>query len=217
MAAMKVLIADDHRLVRDGLRASLEGQDDFVVVGEAGDGNEAVLRARELKPDLVLMDLEMPGTSGIDACQEIRDILPDTKVLILTAASNRESVVGSLLAGAQGYLLKLSGEEDLLRSLRAIGRGETILDPAVAGMIAEGFTEFVKGENQREVEQLTPREKEALVLIGQGSTNKEIAAELVISEFTARNMVSNILGKLGLKNRAELVAWAFEHDIIPRG
>ncbi len=217
MAAMKVLIADDHRLVRDGLRASLEGQDDFVVVGEAGDGNEAVLRARELKPDLVLMDLEMPGTSGIDACQEIRDILPDTKVLILTAASNRESVVGSLLAGAQGYLLKLSGEEDLLRSLRVIGRGETILDPAVAGMIAEGFMEFVKGENQREVEQLTPREKEALVLIGQGSTNKEIAAELVISEFTARNMVSNILGKLGLKNRAELVAWAFEHDIIPRG
>jgi DNA-binding NarL/FixJ family response regulator len=118
------------------------------------------------------------------------------------------------VAGAQGYVLKAAGRDDLLRAIRAVGRGESILDPSVTSIVTQGFSRLVSREKQREVEQLTPREKEVLLLVTQGSTNREVAEKLVISEFTARNMVSNILGKLELRSRSELVRWAFEHGVM---
>ena len=212
MGPLRLMIVDDHRIVREGLRLALEIEEDIEVVGEAGEGKEAVQKAQELKPDLVLMDVVMPGMSGVDACQEIRNLLPETRVVMLTASGDEESVTASLVAGAHGYVLKAAGRDDLLRAIRAVAQGESTLDPSVTRLVTERFSQLVSLERQREVEQLTPREKEVLLLVAQGSTNKEVANDLNISEFTARNMVSNILGKLGLGNRSELVRWAIQHQ-----
>ncbi len=214
MKPLRVMIVDDHQIVREGMRMALEVEQDLEIVGEAGAGREAVEKARQLEPDLIIMDITMPGMSGIDACQEIRDILPKCRVIMLTASGDAESVTAALMAGAQGYVLKAAGREDLLRALRAVGRGEVILDPTVTRIVAEGFSRLVSRERQQEVEQLTAREKEVLVLVARGATNREVGDQLVISEFTARNMVSNMLGKLGLRSRSELVRWAFEHKIV---
>jgi len=214
MSPLRVMIVDDHRVVREGLHMALEIEEDIEVVGEAGEGREAVEKAQELKPDLILMDVMMPGMNGIDACQEIRELLPETRVVMLTASGDKESVTAALVAGAQGYVLKAASRDELLRALRAVGKGESILDPSVTRIVTEGFSRLVSRERAREVEQLTPREKEVLLLVTQGATNKEVAEGLVISEFTARNMVSNMLGKLGLSNRSELVRWAFEHELM---
>ena len=214
MSPMRVMIVDDHRVVREGLRMAIEIEEDIDVVGEAGEGREAVEKAQELKPDLVLMDVMMPVMNGIDACQEIRNLMPETRVVMLTASGDEESVTASLVAGAHGYVLKAAGRDELLRALRGVGRGESILDPAVTKIITDGFSSLVSKERQREVDQLTPREMEVLLLVSHGSTNREVADKLVISEFTARNMVSNILGKLGLRSRSELVRWAFEHQVM---
>ena len=216
MSPLRVMIVDDHRVVREGLRLALEIEEDLEVVGEAGEGKEAIDKAMELKPDLMLMDIMMPGMNGIDACQEIRNLLPQTKVVMLTAAGDAESVTSSLMAGAQGYILKAASRDDLLRALRAVGSGEYILDTSVTKVVTEGFSRLLSQERQREVEQLTHREKEVLLLVVQGATNREVAEKLVISEFTSRNMVSNILGKLGLRSRSELVRWAFEHGVVNR-
>jgi len=217
MKPLRIMIVDDHRMVREGLRMALEVEEDMEVVGEAGEGSEAVEKAQELKPDVILMDVMMPGMNGIDACQEIRNLLPQTGVVMLTASGDEESVTASLVAGAQGYVLKAAGRDELLRALRAVGKGESILDPSITKIVTEGFSRLVSQERQREIEQLTPREKEVLLQVAQGSTNREVASKLVISEFTARNMVSNILGKLELRSRSELVRWAFEHEVTRRG
>ncbi len=214
MKPLRVMIVDDHQIVREGMRMALEVEQDLEIVGEAGAGREALEKARQLEPDLIIMDITMPGMSGIDACQEIRDLLPECRVIMLTASGDEESVTAALMAGAQGYVLKAAGREDLLRALRAVGRGESILDPTVTRIVAEGFSRLVSRERQQEVEQLTAREKEVLVLVARGATNREVGDQLVISEFTARNMVSNMLGKLGLRSRSELVRWAFEHKIV---
>ncbi len=214
MTPLRVMIVDDHQIVREGMRMVLEVEQDLEIVGEAGAGREAIEKARQLEPDLIIMDITMPGMSGIDACQEIRDLLPECRVIMLTASGDEESVTAALMAGAQGYVLKAAGREDLLRALRAVGRGESILDPTVTRIVAEGFSRLVSRERQQEVEQLTAREKEVLILVARGATNREVGDVLVISEFTARNMVSNMLGKLGLRSRSELVRWAFEHKIV---
>ena len=214
MSILKLMIVDDHRVVREGLRMALEIEQDIEVVAEAGDGAEAVDKARRLRPDVVLMDVAMPGMNGIDACQEIKDHLPETGVVMLTASGDYESATASLVAGAQGYVLKAAGREDLLQAIRVVGRGESILDPSITKVVVEEFSRLVGNERQREVEQLTPREKEVLLEVAQGATNEEVAEKLVISEYTARNMVSNMLGKLGLRSRSELVRWAFERDMM---
>lgn len=214
MAKLRLMLVDDHRVVREGLRLALDIEDDIEVVAEAGDGAEAIATALEVKPDLVLMDVMMPGMSGIDACQEIKNSLPDTGVVMLTASGDQESVTASLVAGAQGYVLKAAGREELLKAIRTVGEGGSILDTSVTQIVIEGFSRLVNQEKERELEQLTNREKEVLMLVAQGATNREIAADLVISEYTARNIVSNILGKLQLGNRSELVRWAFEHGAV---
>lgn len=213
MGALRVMIVDDHRVVREGLRMALEVEEDIEVVAEAGDGSEAVAKAQDVRPDLILMDVAMPTMSGIDACHEIKDLLPDTRVVMLTASAAEESVTEALLAGAHGYVLKAAGRDDLLQAIRAVARGESILDPSVTKIVTERFSRLVGQEKQRELDLLTPREKEVLGLVADGATNKEVAGRLVISEYTARNTVSNILGKLGLRTRSELVRWALEHGL----
>ena len=213
MGALRVMIVDDHRVVREGLRMALEVEEDIEVVAEAGDGSEAVAKAQDVRPDLILMDVAMPTMSGIDACHEIKDLLPDTRVVMLTASAAEESVTEALLAGAHGYVLKATGRDDLLQAIRAVARGESILDPSVTKIVTERFSRLVGQEKQRELDLLTPREKEVLGLVADGATNKEVAGWLVISEYTARNTVSNILGKLGLRTRSELVRWALEHGL----
>lgn len=214
MSKLRILIADDHRMVREGLRMALEIEQDFEVVGEAGEGSEAVRLAKELNPDVVLMDVGMPGMNGIDACQEIRNFQSKIKVLMLTASDDAESVSASLVAGTQGYFLKIGGSEELVKAVRSVGNGQSILDPIITRTVTEGFARLVSRERQREVDQLTPREIDVLLLVAWGSTNREIGEKLVISEYTARNTVGNILGKLGLKNRSELVRWSYQHDLM---
>ena len=214
MSKLRILIADDHRMVREGLRMALEIEQDFEVVGEAGEGSEAVRLAKELNPDVVLMDVGMPGMNGIDACQEIRNFQSKIKVLMLTASDDAESVSASLVAGAQGYFLKIGGSEELVKAVRSVGNGQSILDPIITRTVTEGFARLVSRERQREVDKLTPREIDVLLLVARGSTNREIGEKLVISEYTARNTVGNILGKLGLKNRSELVRWSYQHDLM---
>lgn len=208
----KLMIVDDHEVLRMGLRAALEVEDDFAVVAEAGNGREAIDKARAHRPDIVLMDVRMDGIDGIEACREIRNELPDTRVLMLTSYAEEETVVAALLAGAAGYVLKNVARARLLEALRAVARGETLLDSKVArGVVEKLMAQQPKPEAQ---DYLTAREREVLALIAEGATNKQIAAQLVVSENTARNHVSHILGKLGFSRRSEAAAYAVKKGIV---
>ena len=214
MSALRVMIVDDHTMVREGLRMALEAEEDIRVVGEAGDGEQAIKLAQELRPDLVIMDVAMPGMTGIDACQEIRHLLPDTRVVMLTASGDREAVTASLLAGATGYVVEIAGAAELVRAVKAVGSGQVMLPSEMMSSVIDEWRRLLVDARQRDLEQLTRREREVLLLVAQGLTNREVAARLVISEYTARNMVGSVLAKLGLKNRSELVRWAFEHQVV---
>jgi DNA-binding NarL/FixJ family response regulator len=202
----RLMIVDDHEVVRMGLKAALEVEDDFTVVAEAGNGRDAIDRARAHQPDIVLMDVRMDGMDGIEACREIRNELPDTKVLMLTSFAEEETVVAAVLAGAAGYVLKNVARARLLEALRSVARGESLLDSKVTRSVLEKLVAGDGKKGERDV--LTEREREVLVLIADGATNKEIAAKLVVSENTARNHVSHILGKLGFSRRSEAAAYA---------
>lgn len=208
----RLMIVDDHEVVRMGLRAALEVEPDFAVVAEASTGKEAIERARAHQPDIVLMDVRMEGMDGIEACREIRSEFPDTRVLMLTSYAEEETVVAALLAGAAGYVLKNVGRARLLEALRAVAGGESLLDSKVTRGVLE---KLVAGKPKQEPDDdLTPREKEVLTLIAEGATNKEIAAKLVVSENTARNHVSHILGKLGFSRRSEAAAYAVRKGLV---
>jgi DNA-binding NarL/FixJ family response regulator len=201
----KLMIVDDHEVVRMGLRAALEIEDDFTVVAEASDGQQAIDRARVQKPDIILMDVRMDGMDGIEACREIRSEFPEIKVLMLTSFAEEETVVAALLAGAAGYVLKNVARSRLLESLRSVARGESLLDSAVTRNVLD---KLMTGKPKKDEDNLTDREREVLALIAEGATNKEIAAKLVVSENTARNHVSHILSKLGFSRRSEAAAYA---------
>lgn len=203
----RLMIVDDHEVVRMGLRAALEVEPDFTVVAEAGNGKEAVEKARAHQPDIVLMDVRMDGGhDGIAACREIRNELPATKVLMLTSFAEEETVVAAVVAGAAGYVLKNVARARLLEALRSVARGESLLDSKVTKSVLEKLI----GMHQQpgDDDELTAREREVLALIAEGATNKEIAAKLVVSENTARNHVSHILSKLGFSRRSEAAAYA---------
>jgi DNA-binding NarL/FixJ family response regulator len=207
------MIVDDHEVVRMGLRAALEVEPDFTVVTEAGNGQDAVDKARAHQPDIVLMDVRMDGMDGIEACREIRSELPQTKVLMLTSFAEEETVVAALLAGAAGYVLKNVARSRLLEALRSVARGESLLDSKVT----KGVLEKLVSQKQAAADEgpdLTARELEVLALISEGATNKEIAAKLVVSENTARNHVSHILSKLGFSRRSEAAAYAVKKGIV---
>jgi two-component system, NarL family, response regulator DevR len=215
MAAIKILVVDDHGIVREGLKMVLSLEADFAVVGEAASGKEAVDQALRLRPDVVLMDVLMDEVNGIDACRQIKSALPDIKVLMLTSHDAAQAVEASVLAGASGYLLKNGGREDLLKGIRAVAQGESLLSPRVTAQVLERFASLTRKERERENDLLSEQEKEVLVLVARGLTNRQIAAELIISENTVRNHLSHILDKLDLSRRSQVAAYAAQHGLLP--
>ncbi len=206
---LRVLIADDHPLFRDGLRGLLESVGDLEVTAEAATGETAVNMARELQPDVILMDLNMPGLDGIEATRRIVHDRPRANVLVVTMYEDNESVFAALRAGARGYLLKGSSQTETLRAIRAVANGEAIFGPGVAAMVMSYFS-AARPAAPLLFPELTEREREVLQLIGQGSTNEAIAEQLVLSLKTVRNHVANICGKLQVADRAQATIRARE-------
>lgn len=204
---IRILIAEDQRIVREGLMALLEDEAAVEIVGEAANGQEAVELFGQLRPDVVLMDLQMPLMDGPEATRRIRDLVPDARVLVLTTYATDEFIFKALRAGAQGYLLKDASTDELLSAIQAIYQGQTQLSPDVAARL-------VMGMNTGGPEPLTPRELEVLTLMGQGRSNSEIATTLAIAPRTAKVHVQNILSKLGAANRTEAVSIAVRQKLI---
>ena len=204
---LKVLIVDDHDIVRKGLVMLMSRQEDLQVVGEAGTAEEAVEKARDLYPDVVVLDIRLPDGSGIEACRDIRSLNPDIKVLMLTSYSDEEAVMGSIMAGASGYLLKEIRSQEIVEAIRRVGANQSLLDPAVT----EGVLERVRRGNDDDAwGRLTDQERRILELIAQGKTNKEISDEVNLSDKTVKNYVSNILGKLEVSRRSQAAAYVAE-------
>ncbi len=214
MDKIRVLIVDDHPLVRQGIASFIEAQDDLEVAGEATNGREAGEQVTKLKPDVVLMDLVMPELDGIAATREIKSRDPDVKILALTSLVNDEQVLPALQAGASGYLLKDIAAEQLMDAIRAAQRGETPLAPVVATKLVTSVR-ATRDEDAAKLETLSEREREVLGLLGQGLSNKEIAARLVISEKTVKFHVSSILSKLQLGDRTQAALYATKHGLVP--
>ncbi len=212
MDRITVLLVDDHPVVREGLTAMLETQPDMEVVGEAADGQEAVRMAVALRPDVILMDLQMPGMNGVEAIQHIRQDRPEAQVIILTTYDSDEYIFAGIEAGAKGYLLKGTSRADLLKAVRAASRGESLLEPVVARKLVEKYTQLSRKEPDQDA--LSERELEVLRMVARGARNKEIARELYITEKTAKAHVSNILAKLGASDRTEAVTLALKRKII---
>ncbi|HHS97941.1 MAG TPA: response regulator transcription factor [Chloroflexi bacterium] len=210
---LRILIVDDHEVVRVGLRALLERHPDFTVVDEAATAREALQKALLHKPDVVVMDIRLPGRSGIQACHDIVEKLPDTKVIILTSYAEDELLFDAITAGACGYVLKQIGSDDLIRAIETVGRGEALLDPAVTQKVFERVREAARQEVAAAFANLTEQELRVLELVAEGRTNREIAQVLFLGEGTVRNYVSSILSKLGLTNRAEAAAYAVQHNL----
>jgi len=208
---VRVLIADDHPLFREGMRGRLDRMDDIAVVGEASGGDEAVRLSQELEPHIVLMDIKMPGLNGIEATREILRTNPRVGVLMLTMFEDDDSVFAAMRAGARGYLLKDSGGEGVVHAIRAVTSGEAVFGPGVAERIIGFFS--VPRLAQRAFPELTEREEEILVLVARGKSNQEIAAQLFVSVKTVRNHVSNILLKLQVADRAQAVIRARDAGI----
>lgn len=213
MPKQRIVLVDDHEVVRLGLRALLERHPDFEVVAEAGTAREAIERVKEFFPNIVVMDIRLPGGSGIEACQEITQNYPDTRVIMLTSYAEDEMLFSAIRAGAAGYVLKQIGGEDLVRAIRAIGRGEALLDPVVTQRIFQEVRKAAKDEEASAFSELTQQEKHVLLLVSEGKTNREIARELFLGEGTVRNYVSSILSKLNVSNRAEAAAYAVQHNL----
>ncbi len=209
----RLLLVDDHEVVRLGLKALLEHHPQFEVVGEAGTAKEAVDQVSRLRPDIVLMDIRLPGASGIEACEEITRTYPETRIVMLTSYAEDEMLFSAIRAGASGYVLKQIGSDDLIRALEAVSRGEALLDPAVTQRVFQEVRRAVKDEEASAFANLSQQEKHVLALVSEGKTNREIAKALFLGEGTVRNYVSSILSKLGVSNRAEAAAYAVEHNL----
>ena len=203
----RLLIVDDHEIVRQGLVAMLSRRPGFQVVAEAGTVAESIEMARRFQPDLVIMDVRLPDGSGIEACREIRAEHPQTRVVILTSYPDEEAVFSAIVAGASGYLLKQVRGRDLVSALEAVGRGESLLDPAVTEKVLERVRRIASGDANDELAQLTSQEQKILMLVAEGKTNKEIAADVFLSDKTVKNYVSSILSKLNLQRRAQAAAY----------
>lgn len=208
MTSIRLIIADDHRFFRDGVRGVLQAVGGFEVVGEAANGEEAVEQAAALQPDVILMDLQMPGVNGIEATRRILRASPRTGVIVVTMFEDTDSVLAAMRAGARGYILKDADEEELIRSIRAVYHGEALFGPAVAQRLLNYLVDVTPRALPATFPELTDREREVLALIAQGLSNQEIADRLTTSLKTARNHVSNILNKLQVADRSSAIARA---------
>jgi two-component system response regulator DevR len=210
----RVLVVDDHEVVRQGLIALLDRRDAFQVVAEAGTVAESIEQARRHVPDIVIMDVRLPDGSGIEACRAIRAELPDTRVVMLTSSPDEEAVLSAIVAGASGYLLKQIRGRDLVAALETVGAGGSLLDPAVTERVLDRIRRIAIGASETdEMSQLTAQERRILLLVAEGKTNKEVAAEIFLSDKTVKNYVSSILAKLSLERRAQAAAFVARQRI----
>jgi len=212
---LRVMLVDDHEIVRDGIRAMLAAQDDIVVTSEAGSVGEAVDEADRTRPDVIVMDVRLSDGSGIEATREIRAKHPQTRVLMLTSFADDEALFASIMAGASGYVLKQVKSGDLLRAIRAVGRGDSLLDPAVTSAVLDRLRKGKHLLRDEKLARLSPQEERILVLVADGRTNKEIGDELGLAEKTVKNYVSSILSKLEVARRAEAAAYLARHTTTP--
>jgi DNA-binding NarL/FixJ family response regulator len=215
--SIRVLVADDHALYRRGLEMVLGAEDGIEIVGEAGDGAEAIRRVEELLPDVVLTDIRMPRRSGIEACTAIKDVVPSTKIVILTISDDETDLYEAVRAGANGYLLKDVPGEEIAAGIRAVAGGQSLISPSMASKLLTEFASMIKRSEERPqlpVPRLTDRELEVLKLVARGMANRDIAKELFISENTVKNHVRNILEKLQLHSRMEAVVYAVREKIL---
>ncbi|MBZ0285277.1 MAG: response regulator transcription factor [Anaerolineae bacterium] len=210
---VRILIADDHSVVRAGLRALLERQSRFRVVAEAGTGEEAVAKAKELKPDVAVLDVRMPGVSGIEACRQIIEGVPGCKVIMLTSYAEDELLFAAIQAGASGYVLKRIGDNDLILAVDRVSRGEGMLDPAMTATVFAEMRKANEAQHAAAFANLTSQELAVLALVADGLTNRQIAIKLYLGEGTVRNYVSSVLAKIGAANRAEAAAYAVKNNI----
>ncbi len=210
--AIRILIADDHPIVREGLATVLEQEEDLKVVGLAENGLEAVARARQLGPDIILMDLQMPEMDGVEAIEKIKEEAPDIGIIILTTYDADDYIFRGIEAGARGYLLKDSPPEEVLKAIRAVHKGESLIQPRVASRLLDRFSQLARAPDPGEI--LSPREVEVLQLMAKSTVNKEIATELLIGESTVKTHIVHIFNKLGVKGRTEAVAEAARRGII---
>ena len=211
MAKIRIMIVDDHEVVRLGLRTVFELEPDLNVVGEASNGLEALAKIGVLDPQVILMDVRMEKMNGIEACREIKSLYPAVHILMITSYTDDDAIVSSVLAGASGYLLKNVSRAELLRAIRVAATGQSLLDANTTKQLMEQLQAQVPGN------ELTEREREVLALVARGYTNKQIAKALGIEEKTARNHVSHILEKLGLSRRSEAAAFAVKYRLVPPG
>ena len=210
---LRIMLVDDHEVVRLGIKALLERYPQFEVVGEAGSALEAIEKLPFCQPDIVVMDIRMPGKNGIEATREIVQLEPDVKVVVLTSYADDDMLFDAIEAGAVGYVLKQIGSDDLVRALETVARGDSLLDPAVTQRVFQHVRENARRAEDETFASLTDQELNILSLITEGLTNKEIAAQIFLSEKTVRNYVSSILNKLNLSSRAEAAAYAVRHHI----
>lgn len=215
MSQIRIVIADDYEVVRVGLKALLNQHVDLRVVGEASSGEEAIRQARLHRPDVVVMDIRMPGMSGVDACRTITEQLPDTRVIMLTSYAEDDLLFAAIRAGAVGYVLKRIGTNDLVHTVREVARGEAVLDPSVTRAMFKRISDMDKDKDDDKLafSNLSDQELRVLALIRDGLTNRAIAEKLFLGEGTVRNYVSTLLSKLHIANRAEAAAFAVEHKI----
>jgi DNA-binding NarL/FixJ family response regulator len=211
---LRMLVVDDHEVVRQGLVALLDRHGEFEVVAQAGSVAEALSQARRHEPDLVIMDVRLPDGSGIEACREIRAARPETRVIMLTSYPDEEAVLSAIIAGASGYLLKQIRGRDLVSALEAVGRGDSLLDPAVTERVLERVRRVASGSATDELAELTTQERKILLLVAEGKTNKEIATDVFLSDKTVKNYVSSILGKLNLQRRTQAAAFVAKRHMV---
>jgi len=210
---VRILIADDHAVVRAGLRTLLEQQGKFRVVAEANNGEEAVEMAKEIEPDIAILDIRMPGISGIDACRQIIESVENCRVIMLTSYAEDELLFAAIQAGASGYVLKRIGDNELIHAVERVSRGEGMLDPAMTATVFSEMRKANEAQQAAAFSELTPQEMAVLGLVAEGMTNRQIAMKLFLGEGTVRNYVSSVLAKIGVANRAEAAAYAVKHNI----
>ncbi|MGH2631597.1 MAG: response regulator transcription factor [Actinomycetota bacterium] len=212
---LRIMIVDDHEIVRDGIKAMLDAQDDVVVTAQAGTVRDAVEEAARTRPDVVVMDVRLADGSGIEATREIRADNPDVQVLMLTSFADDEALFSSIMAGASGYVLKQVRSDDLLRAIRSVAAGDSLLDPSVTSSVLDRLRKGKHLLKDEKLARLSPQEERILTLVADGRTNREIGEELHLAEKTVKNNVSSILSKLEVARRAEAAAYLARHTTTP--